>query len=297
MIFNQNGEGAEELRVVTSSYYANADFDKIAGIVEQVQDEIARQIGTDVMAAIEQEYINGQLTPLVKAAQRTIGYMSVLRYFRLNDISHETDGRKVKMDSTNERRPFEWQLERDDQMHLEEYYNAYDRLVMLLMDDSTFQQSTLYQRIQSLCITSAGVLEWVTGIEATPHLYLRMAPAIFEAQQYVEKRLGRPFTEIEDEALRYLFQAATGNRAVALFVQKTEMKTLPSGAFRIAVSQNHGTTTSSTTEQLHDFHVHMMSVSDNYIHDMQHRRDVLVGEEGEHLIVPNNDKENKYFIM
>ena len=75
------------------------------------------------------------------------------------------------------------------------------------------------------------------------------------------------------------------------------MKTLPSGAFRIAVSQNHGTTASSTTEQLHDFYVHMMSVSDNYIHDMQHRRDVLVGEEGEHLIVPNNDKENKYFIM
>ena len=296
MIFNRDGLGAEELRRATSSYYANADFDKISGIVDTVQQEIARQIGVEVMDAIDTAYNDGEESALISAAQRCVGYMSVLRYFRLNDISHETDGRKVKMDSDNERRPFEWQLERDDQMHLQEYYNAYDALVTLLQDNNVFQQSDLYKHQQLLCITNAGVLEWVTGIEATPYLYMRMVPCLYQAQLKVEERLGGNIADIEDEALKYLAQAATGNRGVALFVQRTEMRLLPSGAFREAVAAG-GSSKSSTTSQLHDFYQHMMEVSENYVKDMQCRRDVLADAHTDHLVVPANDKDNKYFIV
>lgn len=296
MIFNKDGHGAEELRQVTGSYYANADFDKISGIVDAVQNEIARQIGVEVMASIDTSYQNDQDAELVKAAQRCVGYMSVLRYFRLNDISHETDGRKVKMDSDNERRPFEWQLERDDQMHLQEYYNAYDRLVLLLQDNSTFQESDLYKHQQLLCISNAGVLEWVTGIEATPYLYMRMIPALYQAQLKVEERLGFAIANIADESLKFLAQAATGNRGVALFVQRTEMRLLPSGAFREAVTAG-GSSKSSTTSQLHDYYQHMLEVSEGYVKDMQCRRDVLADEHTEHLVVPANDKDNKYFVV
>ncbi len=296
MIFNRSNNGAEELRVATSSYYANADFEKIAGIVEQVQGEIARQIGADVMASIEQDYIGGTDSPLIRAAQRTVGYMSVLRYFRLNDISHETDGRKVKMDSDNERRPFEWQLERDDAMHLEEYYNAFDNLVMLLQDNATFKQSELYKRISGLCIKTASVLEWVSGVEATPHLYLRLVPYLYEAQLFVEKRLGSDIASAEDEMLKYLAQCAVGHRAMALFVQKTEMKALPSGAIREAVTSG-GSSSRTTTQMLHDYYDHMMTLSSNYIKDMQCRRDELASCHDEHLVVPENSADNKYFIV
>ena len=296
MIFNKDGRGAEELRRATSSYYANADFEKISGIVETVQREIARQIGVEVMDAIDAAYNGGEESALISAAQRCVGYMSVLRYFRLNDISHETDGRKVKMDSDNERRPFEWQLERDDQMHLQEYYNAFDRLVLLLQNNNTFKEGELYKRQQQLCITNAGVLEWVTGIEATPYLYMRMVPFLHMAQMKVEERLGSAIADISDEALKFLAQAATGNRGVALFVQRTEMRLLPSGAFREAVAAG-GSSKSSTTSQLHDFYQHMMEVSENYVKDMQCRRDVLADAHTDHLVVPNNDEKNKFFIV
>ena len=296
MIFNKDGRGAEELRRATSSYYANADFEKISGIVETVQQEIARQIGVEVMNAIDTAYNGGEESALISAAQRCVGYMSVLRYFRLNDISHETDGRKVKMDSDNERRPFEWQLERDDQMHLQEYYNAFDRLVLLLQNNNTFKEGELYKRQQQLCISNAGVLEWVTGIEATPYLYMRMVPFLHMAQMKVEERLGSAIADITDEALKYLAQAATGNRGVALFVQRTEMRMLPSGAFREAVAAG-GSSKSSTTSQLHDFYQHLMEVSENYVKDMQCRRDVLADAHTEHLVIPDNDKNNKFFIV
>lgn len=296
MIFNRDGRGAEELRRATSSYYANADFEKISGIVETVQQEIARQIGVEVMDAIDTAYNGGEVSSLISAAQRCVGYMSVLRYFRLNDISHETDGRKVKMDSDNERRPFEWQLERDDQMHLQEYYNAFDRLVLLLQNNETFKEGELYKRQQQLCITNAGVLEWVTGIEATPYLYMRMVPFLHMAQMKVEERLGSAIADITDEALKFLAQAATGNRGVALFVQRTEMRLLPSGAFREAVKSGAGSKR-TTTEALHDYYQHMLQVGDDYIRDMQCRRDALANDHQAHLVVPANDEKNKFFIV
>lgn len=295
MIFNRADNGSEELRQATGSFYANADFDKIAALVEQVQGEVAKQIGTEVMASIDADYNDGKDSELIHAAQRTVGYMATIRYFRLNDISHETDGRKVKMDGENERRPFEWQLERDDQMHMEEYYNAFDHLVTLLMDDETFQAGTLYQRISALLVDSASALEWATGIEVSAHLFLRLVPLLHEAQMYVQKSYGeQPLSGIADETLKFLAQCAIGHRALALFVRRTEMKALPGGAFRTALTGG-GRSESSTTEQLHDFYKEELRCGEEYVHDMQTRRDALADEGVDHLVMPENEEGNKFF--
>ena len=101
---------------------------------------------------------------------------------------------------------------------------------------------------------------------------------------------------VRSETLKFLAQAATGNRGVALFVQRTEMRLLPSGAFREAVKSGAGSKR-STTEALHDYYQHMLQVSENYVKDMQCRRDAIAGEHTEHLVVPDNSKDNKYFIV
>ena len=295
MIFNRLNNGAEELRLVTSSYYANADFEKIEGMVVAAESELARVVGGEVMLAIEADYNAGNLTPIVRAAQRAVGFMATLRYFRLNDISHETDGRKVKMDSENERRPFEWQLERDDEMHLAEYYEALDELVTLLMNDAHFKRTTLYSRISSLLVANAGDVEGVTGVACSPHLFLRLVPFLHDAQRHVASRLGSDPLTISDDTLKYYAQSAIGNRAIALFVQKTEMQALPAGAFREAVSGG-GRSMSSTTTQLHDYCDHLLRTSENFIHDMQHLRDELAGENADsHVIMPKNCQKNKFF--
>lgn len=292
-LFNKDGKGSEELRFATGSFYANADFGKIEGIVGTVERELSRLIGSEAFESIVTTYEDGEPSELVRAAQRVVGYMATMRYFRLNDISHETDGRKVKMDSENERRPFEWQLERDDEMHLQEYYNALDCLVNLLMDDEGFRKSELYGHIAQLLIPNAESVTWLTGVETSPYLYLRLVPFLTDAQRYVAKRLGD--TDTDDEELRTLRDQAIAHRALALFVRKTEMKALPGGAFREAVSGG-GRSKSNTTTQLHDYYEHMIDASEEYIHEMQHRRDELLGTDGRaHLIMPENDVRNKFF--
>lgn len=295
MIFNREHNGSEELRRATGSFYANADFSKISAIVEQVQGEVGKQIGTDVMAAIDEDYNNGEDSELIKATQRTVAYMATMRYFRLNDISHESDGRKVKMDPENERRPFEWQLERDDQMHLEEYYHAFDHLVTLLMDDSTFQESALYTRLQALLIQDVDTLQWVTGIEITPHLFLRLIPLLHEAQIYVQTAYGEAaLSSIEDESLLFFAQSAIGHRAMALFVRRTNLRALPAGAFKTALMSG-GKKETSTMKQVYNYYKDEISCAEGYVHDMQTRRDTLANESVDHLVMPENDEQNKFF--
>lgn len=304
-LFNQNNDGAEQLRYYTGSYYANADFSKIESIVSQVQAELASVIGNDMMADIEQYAREGTHQDIVDATRRAIAYMATMRYFRLNDISHETDGRKVKMDSDNERRPFEWQLERDDRMHLEEYHRALGTLIALLADDENFRKSNLHARLSGLLIRTAAAFEWVTGVETSAYLFFRLIPFIFEAQQYVARRYGKTWNdtffpksddEKPDELLLYKAQKAIAHRALALFVSRTEMTALPAGLFRLAVGEG-GTSMTNTTEQLHDYYEHTLKDSDIHLNDLLFFRDELTDNVTARLQMPDNDPANKYFRL
>ena len=106
--------GSEQLRNVTGSWWANADFSRIERIVYAVEHELATVIGNDTMEWLAAG--NGSGKAWLHAAC-AVGYMACMRYYRLNDISHQDGGRKVKIDKENEARPFEWQLARDDRAH------------------------------------------------------------------------------------------------------------------------------------------------------------------------------------
>ena len=172
-------ETAEQLRSLTGSYYANNDFSKISSIVTAVEKELLQLLGM--------QSFNSLGTDAKTAAQQAVAYMATMRFYRLNDISHEDVGRKVKIDKENEARPFEWQLARDDRAHLEEYYRALDRLVDSLQDDNTFKQSKIYQRMQLLIVKDADIMNYLTGIDHSPWLYIRLIPFLAESQRFVEK--------------------------------------------------------------------------------------------------------------
>ena len=133
MIFNKNKNGAKELRELTGSYYANNSFSKISGDIEVATEELTVLIGEPVMQLAEKYYQNGEDNELVRKVQRPIAIMATLRMYQKNDLSHEDDGRKFKMATDNsEKLPWEWQLDRDDALHLEDYYRSVDALIRYL---------------------------------------------------------------------------------------------------------------------------------------------------------------------
>lgn len=135
MIFNKNDNGSRELRELTGNYYANNDFNKIITDIELATEEISALIGVELYKKVEgwyKETKRMQSRPYKESttAYRFVGY---LRMYQKNDLSHEDDGRKFKIATDNsEKLPWEWQLDRDDARHMEDYYKAVDALIRYL---------------------------------------------------------------------------------------------------------------------------------------------------------------------
>lgn len=282
---------AEELRNLTGSYYANNDFSKIENTVKAVEQELCTTLGMQTLDSLQGD--------AKLAAQQAIAFMATMRFYRLNDISHENAGRKVKMDKENEARPFEWQLARDDRAHLEEYYRALDRLISLLQDNTEFQASRLYKRSQGLIIQDAETLSFLTGVDPSPWLYIRMIPYLDESQRFVAKAYGDGFsTTIAGAAddLQYAAQMSVALGALALMGRRASLQALPYGLMKLTESDGGGNQKDGATLEQLDIYLKKLSKDQRYwIEEMKRLRDEAAGKEAaQHLQMPENDPHNKY---
>lgn len=284
-------ETAEQLRNLTGSYYANNDFSKISNIVKAVEKELLQLLGMQSFDSLD--------TDAKTAAQQAIAYMATMRFYRLNDISHEDVGRKVKIDKENEARPFEWQLARDDRAHLEEYYRALDRLVDSLQDDATFQQSKIYQRMQLLIVKDADIMNYLTGIDPSPWLYIRLIPFLAESQRFVEKCYGSGFdgeSLSEHQDLEYAAQKAVALGAIVLMGRRSSLQSMPYGLMNLYESDGGGNHAEPAGLEQLEVYLKKLSKDQRYwIEEMKLLRDEAAGKEAAtNLQIPENDPKNKY---
>lgn len=289
---------SEEIRNLTGSYYANNDFSKIENIVKGVEQELCGMIGIDDLSGLTGDAL--------LAAKQAIAFMASMRYFRLNDISHEHEGRKVKIDKENEARPFEWQLARDDRAHLEEYYRALDRLTAALQDEQQFKESDIYKRQQTLIVTTADTLAWLTGADNSPWLYLRLVPFLAESQRFVEKAYGDHLTP-EDfgdlfastDTIAFAAQKATALGAIALMGRRLSLQAMPYGLMKIFESDGGGNRKEAAAlDRLDDYLKHLSHEQRYWIEEMKQLRDKTTGiEQPTKLQMPENDPHNKFMRL
>ena len=280
---------AEELRNLTGSYYANNDFKKIENMVKGVEQELCATLGMQTLDGLQND---ARL-----AAQQAIAYMATMRFYRLNDISHEDAGRKVKMDRENEARPFEWQVARDDRAHLEEYYRALDRLIDALQEDETFRQSKLWQRQQQLLVKDADSLSYLTGTDPSPWLYLRMIPYLADSQRFVQKAYGDELPhDGTNEELEHAAQMAVALGAIALMGRRTSLQAMPYGLMKLFESDGGGNRQEAAAlDRLDDYLKHLSKEQHYWLNEMKQLRDEAAGKEtATHLQMPENDPKNKF---
>lgn len=289
---------SEQLRNLTGSYYANNDFEKIESTVKAVEYELQTTIGLSSLDSLTGDPLS--------AAQRAIAYMATMRFYRLNDISHEHEGRKVKIDRENEARPFEWQLARDDRAHLEEYYRALDCLIAALQDNKEFKESDIYKRQQTLIVTTADTLTWLTGTDNSPWLYLRMVPFLAESQRFVEKAYGDCLTPenfgdlfASTDTIVYAAQKAVALGAIALMGRRLSLQAMPYGLMKIFESDGGGNRKEAAAlDRLDDYLKHLSNEQQYWLNEMKHLRDIASDKEQvTHLQMPENDPQNKYIRL
>ena len=283
---------SEQMRELTASYYANSDFTKIQGLAATVEQELLRTIGLQSFDNVSEQAL--------LAARQAVAYMAAMRYYRLNDLSHETNGRKAKIDRENEARPFEWQLARDERAHLEEYYRALDRLIDALSDDAGFQQTGLYLRSQALIVKDADMLAFLTGLDPSPWLYQRLIPFLWNSQLYVKRAYGDGWDTLEEQGddLQHAAQMAVALGGVALMGRRTAVQALPYGMMKAIESDGGGNQRQQPGTDELDRYLKRLSKEQHYwLNEMRTLRDQAAGQEYQHLQMPENQPGQKYMRL
>lgn len=283
---------SEQMRELTASYYANSDFTKIQGLAATVEQELLRTIGLQSFDNVSEQAL--------LAARQAVAYMAAMRYYRLNDLSHETNGRKAKIDRENEARPFEWQLARDERAHLEEYYRALDRLIDALSNDTGFRKTWLYLRSQALIVKDADTLAFLTGLDPSPWLYQRLIPFLWNSQLYVKRAYGDGWDTLEEQGddLQHAAQMAVALGGVALMGRRTAVQALPYGMMKAIESDGGGNQRQQPGTDELDRYLKRLSKEQHYwLNEMRTLRDQSAGQEYQHLQMPDNQPGQKYMRM
>lgn len=310
MIFNKNNRGSEELRALTGSYYNNNNFDKMVPHIEIVKEDVIKIINKDVYARAENAYVSDNPSELdkmlVNCVQLPIAIFATLRMYQRNDISHEDTGRKVKIDKDNESIPWEWQLDNDNKLHLDDYYKAVDRLISLLdeneNDITEWKDSDAKKLANSLLIKNADQFDEYYPIERSGRMYVLLLPFIREAERrYIKKVLGddyerfvtgKDLTEEEKDMIRDYVCPPIPLIAISIALRRLPLGLIPIGVVRNYTSASQ-TMHASEPAELDDIYTvsgKLMAEAQLMINELKQERNPSEG----YQLIPNNCRCNKY---
>lgn len=306
MIFNRDNNGSKELRDLTGNYYANNDFDKIITDIELAAEEVSGLIGAELYKKVEEWYRekkeNGD-QELIKKVQRPIALLATLRMYQKNDLSHEDDGRKFKIATDNsEKLPWEWQLDRDEARHMEDYYKAVDALIRYLntSDVKEWKESRTYKMSQLLLIRSGADFDIYFPIDKSERTFMLLLPFIKEAQLlYVKKAVwkwvGCPLKHEESNEVHFAACKAVTLLGMSIALRRMQLKIIPAGVIRGYVSASGAM--DSDPASIEDIKLLSEWMKDDamvWIDEMKKARD---GGPVTYNLLPENDKHNKYMRL
>ncbi len=307
MIFNRNNNGNEELRELTGNYYLSNDFKKIKVDIELATEDLIKIIGWEVYSRAEKHYqefksdkTNDTLVPHI---QLPIAIMATLQMYRKNDVSHEDSGRKIKINPEVEKLPWEWQLKRDDEIHLDNYYKAVDRLISFLnrseiveWENSSFRKTT-----ELLFIRNTELFDQYFPIEKSGRMFVLLTPFIKEAERiylkpalgsdYTKLLSGKDLTEKESELLQYVYPPIP-LIAMSLAIRRLPLSVIPAGIIRNYVSSSETMNASqpATIREVKALSSWLMDDAMTLLDDMKQFRNGAT----EVKLLPDNNPRNKY---
>lgn len=306
---------SEELRKLTSSWYASNDFDRIEQDIELETEELAKIVGDAIIeqaeVIVEKEAPSEEESRLLKRIQLPIALMSTFRYYQSNIVSHDQSTRKIKIDDENEKLPWEWMLDRDDAAHLSKAQRAVDRLIAYLdkSNNTIWNDSDQKKAAKKLFVSNTEVFGDYYPIDNSARFYYLALPLLKEVQtDKIRKALGPDYkpllealqnssglSELQQELLD-LARRAQVLATIALAVRRLNTKVLPDGIVKAMKSERQTTNANRPADlaELAYFSKRMEMDAFEAIDEIKRKRYENSPEYLEYKLLPNNDPKDKF---
>jgi len=322
LLFDKLGKGAEELKEITGSYYANNDFKKIKSEILDKTEKIIKLIGTGVYTLAENYYhqppaeANLQLQNLTQHVQLAIAYGATFDFFRMNIVSHEDSGRKLKLNAANEKMPWEWMLDRDDEIHQRKANNAVDRLIAFL-DASNFEawkNSEAQKATKELFVNTTELFNRIYSIDGSGYFFHLLKPIMGEVQRtQIMPALGTAkYKELlefhqnsdnsessdnsDDELLLILVQQAIPLLTILLAVDRLSISVMPYGLVQKFQSERQGRNASliAPDEAIRKFTIKLERSATRAFDIMKKQLNASFNYD-DYPLLPENNEDQKFF--
>ncbi|MBP1593006.1 MAG: hypothetical protein H6Q12_24 [Bacteroidetes bacterium] len=311
MLFNKDKNGTAELRALTGNYYKSNDFAKVEVFIERATEELQDIVGNALISKVDKLYnsteeITDNDKTLIKKLQRPIAIKATLLLYQRNDISHEDSGRKIKLDNDNEKLPWEWQLERDDRIHLEDYYQGVDSLIKYLDDNKTEEWMLTKKRlgIHGLLIRSGKDFDDFFPLNSE-RVYIMLLSFLKEAQRkYIKPVFG---DDKFDELLNTISKADRNTilpdeyeyagaplalMTISTALTRMPISIMPEGLVRQAIKTGGTDTGMPSLKDIKEVAKWLQEEAKVLIDDLKlFLRD---NKTKNYKLLPDNDKKNKY---
>ena len=203
-------ENIEEFRACVPWLYATAKLDSFVLDIELATEDLIEVLGEEIYERVLKAYTGEDEqelnVELIRRFQLPIALTAYLSWSRNQDVSHEEDGRKVKIDKESECLPWQWMLDRDDAGIRDKAGKAVDRLIAFLDKNVEsiveWKESDQRKDMRSLFVSNATEFDNVIPIDRSRYFFLRVLPFVRSVDRDMVKYIGKERYEEIKEAMR-----------------------------------------------------------------------------------------------
>lgn len=188
----------EEFRACVPWLYKTAELSRFDLDIELATEDLVEVIGENVYNRAVTAYENGSQgldDELIRRFQLPIALSAYMGYSANGDVSHEEDGRKVKIDKESESIPWQWMIDQDNAAIRRKMGKAVDRLIGFLdkhVDDiEEWKNSEQRKGMNELFVKSATEFDNIVPIDRSRAFFLRVLPYVRSVDRDMVKYVGR----------------------------------------------------------------------------------------------------------
>jgi len=240
LLFTDN-TGTAELKDLLGFIDVNIPFKNIKGKIKTATNDIINLIGQETydLAVVEYEKESGADLDFIFAVRYPIAIQAYRKFAPRNDLSHTAAGRLNRLEE-NQKSPFQWMIDKDDDALERSYYEALDDLIKFLdLNIVSWKATDQYKLTHKLFLNNAFDFDSFFPIGNSRLLLLKLAPGIRLCEnKEIKPRIGAElFAALKEDASEYeslldKIKEACAYYSLAWAMRRLSVQLFPEGALQ-----------------------------------------------------------------